>query len=225
MTYTLILGNRTYSSWSLRTWLLFEPFGIDAAVEVVPLYTEAFEHFRQKRFPARQVPALIVADGDVPTIVWDSLAIAETLHERHPEAGLWPTGPAARAAARSLCAEMHSGFKALRSTMPMNLKRTYRRFAPDADTRADIARIAELWEWAATHWGGNGPYLFGPRFSAADAFFAPVAARFRTYGIALDTSSRAYADRLLGHPAVTAFCADAQAEPWVMAHNEFEDGV
>lgn len=221
MTYTLIMGNRVYSSWSLRAWLMLKAFGIAFEHQVVPLYTPQFERFREEHFPARQVPTLVVSGGGERTLLWDSLSITEFLHERHPAANIWPSDPSARAAARSLCAEMHSGFKALRSTMPMNLKRRYRHFVPDADTRADIERIAELWKWASSSWS-NGPYLFGPSFTAADAYFAPVAARFRTYAIDLDNRSQDYADLLLSHPAATEFYEDAQTETWIMAHNEFE---
>ena len=224
MTYTLILGNRTYSSWSLRVWLLFKAFDIPFEYQVVPLYTPEFERFRKDHFPAKQVPTLEVEDKATLTPVWDSLSITEFLHERHADAGIWPSDRSARAAARSLCAEMHSGFKALRSTMPMNLKRRYRHFVPDADARADIERVLELWKWAASNWS-DGRYLFGRQFTAADAFFAPVASRFRTYAIDLDDRSQGYVDTLLSHPATVEFNNDAQSETWIMEHNEFDDRV
>ena len=224
MTYTLIMGNRVYSSWSLRTWLMFRAFDIAFEHQVVPLYTPEFERFREDHFPARQVPTLVMSDGAERTLLWDSLSITEFLHERHRAANIWPSDPSARATARSLCAEMHSGFKALRSTMPMNLKRRYRRFVPDADTRADIERIVGLWRWASSNWSG-GPYLFGRSFTAADAFFSPVASRFRTYAVALDEQSQSYADMLLSHPSTKEFYVDAQTETWVMEHNEFEHFV
>lgn len=220
MEYELILGNRVYSSWSLRVWLLFKPFDIAFRYRVVPLYTCEFEAFQTDHFPARQVPTLLLTEDQDPTIVWDSLAIAELLHERHPGAGLWPSGPMARATARSLCAEMHSGFKALRSTMPMNLKRTYSTFQPSPEARVDIRRMMDLWNWAAAKWS-NGPYLFGPEFTIADAFFAPVAARFKTYCIKMDPGSQAYADTLLSHPDTQEFVNEAMREPWIMKHNEF----
>jgi len=221
MTYTLIMGNRVYSSWSLRGWLVFKAFDIAFKHRVVPLYTPEFERFREDHFPARQVPALLVNDESGRTVLWDSLSITEFLHERHPEANIWPSDPSARAAARTLCAEMHSGFKALRSAMPMNLNRRYQHFVPDADTRADVERIVGLWDWASKNWP-EGPYLFGRAFTAADAFFSPVASRFRTYGIDLDDQSQSYADLLLSHSANKEFYDDAQAETWVMEHNEFE---
>lgn len=223
MPYQLILGNKAYSSWSLRAWLLFRPFEIAFEEQVVPLYTDAFDRFRDASFPARQVPALFVTQGGERAVVWDSLSIAEFLHEHHPEAGIWPSNPEARAAARSLCAEMHSGFQALRSAMPMNLRRTFARFSPDEETRADIDRVVGLWRWASGRWGDGGPYLFGREFTAADAFFAPVAARFRTYAFDLDDAAGAYRDVLLSHPATVEFYEAAQAETWVLPHVELED--
>lgn len=222
--YELVMANRVYASWSLRAWLLFEVFGIEATQRVMPIYTDRFERFREGAFPARQLPALLVHHEAGTAVVWDSLSITEFLHDRHPDRGLWPKDPIARAAARSLCAEMHAGLTSLRKTMPMNLRRTYRNFTPDADTRADIERVVALWRWAIETWGGEGPYLFGARFTAADAFFAPVATRFGTYGVGLDAAVQAYMESLLRHPAVMAFDRAAQDEPWVMDHNELEDG-
>lgn len=220
MSYTLILGNKTYSSWSLRGWLLFEPFGIAFEHRVVPLHTAAFTAFQRDNFPARQVPTLIVERDGRTTTIWDSLSIAEYLHERHPDAGIWPGAGDARAEARSLCAEMHAGFMALRRTMPMNIRRRYKTFAPDAEASADIERVCALWRWTRERRGAGGPFLFGERFTAADAFYAPVASRFRTYDVTLDASSAAYVDAVLSHPATEAFYRDAGAESWVLEHNE-----
>lgn len=222
MHYKLLLGNRVYSGWSLRAWLLFRHFGIDFECDVVPIYTDEFDQFRKDCFPVRQLPALIVTEDDTSRVIWDSLSIAEYLNERHHGAGFWPVDPSMRAAARSLCAEMHSGFRALRSKMPVNLKRQYRSFKPDAETLADIERIRDLWLWTWSEFNSEGPYLFGENFTVADAFFTPVATRFRTYSIELDDRSGAYVDLLLHHPAVTEFCKLAQSEVWVMTHNEFD---
>ena len=222
MRYTLILGNQAYSSWSLRGWLLLRAFGIEFDYEVVPLGTDAFDRFVARHHPARTVPTLLVEDGDRRQAVWDSLAIAEFLNERHPDAGLWPAPADARAAARCLAAEMHSSFVALRTGLPMNVRREYREFTPDRAAQADIDRVLALWRWSRETWGG-GPYLFGAAICAADAFFAPVASRFRTYGIALDAEARQYVDTLLGHPAVVEFVEAGQAEDWIMPENEFED--
>jgi glutathione S-transferase len=222
MRYHLIMGNQAYSSWSLRGWLLLEPFDLDFSHEVVPLYVPGYADFKNANYPANTVPTLQVFDGADKMLIWDSLAIAEFLHEQHPQAGIWPAGTQARAAARSLCAEMHSSYDALRSTMPMNVRREYKTFTPDAGAQADIDRIEALWAWAASKWGGAGPYLFGEHFSAADAFYAPVASRFQTYGVALQPESQRYADALLNHPATLEFCAAGQRESWVMDFNEFD---
>ena len=222
MRYHLILGNQAYSSWSLRGWLLLKPFGLEFSHEVVPLYVPGYDSFVNANYPANTVPTLQVFDGADKTVIWDSLAIAEFLHEQHPEAGIWPAGIHARAAARSLCAEMHSSFAALRSSMPMNVRREYKTFTPNTEAQADIDRIEALWAWAASKWGGAGPYLFGDSFCAVDAFFAPVASRFQTYGVSLQQGSQGYADALRNHPATREFCAAGQRESWVLEFNEFD---
>ncbi len=222
MSYKLILGNRRYSGWSLRAWLLFKHFGIDCVHEVVPLYTEEFERFRKDCIPARQLPTLIVTEAGSRQVIWDSLSIVELLNERHPDVGIWPSCHRLRAAARSLCAEVHSGFTALRSKLPVNLDRRYTTFTPDGEAANDIERICGLWNWARTEFQCGGPYLFGENMSAADVFFTPIASRFRTYSIALDDRSRTYADLLLHHPAVVEFVRAAKQEVWKMEHNEFD---
>ncbi len=201
MQYKLILGNQVYSGWTLRAWLILKHVGADFQEEVVPLYTDEFDRFRKDCFPARQLPTLIAYEGGARMIIWDSLSIAEFLHERHPASGVWPTDTSMRATARSLCAEMHAGFKALRSNMPVNLKRRYHSFMPDNETQADIARICDLWAWTRKEFNQPGPYLFGEAFTAADAFFAPIACRFRTYSIELNEDASAYVDALMKHPS------------------------
>lgn len=222
MQYILIMGNQAYSSWSLRGWLLLRAFDIDFEHEVVPLYVPGWDHFLEEHHPSNTVPTLLADDGEDLITVWDSLAIAEFLHERHPDVGIWPDEIRARAAARSLCAEMHSSYLALRSTMPMNVRREYKTVSADAATQADIDRIEDLWAWAASKWGGAGPYLFGERFSAADAFYAPVASRFRTYNVPLEPQSQAYVEALLEHPATREFYAAGERETWVLEHVEFD---
>ncbi len=222
MAYELILGNKNYSSWSLRGWLLMQPFDIPFDPKVVELHTDDFAQFRTETPPALTVPTLLSKESGETLTVWDSLSIAEFLHERHPEAGIWPTDPGARAAARSLCAEMHSSYRGLRSTMPMNMRRQYKTFTPDADATADIARITHLWHWATERWGGSGPYLFGANFTATEAFFAPVASRLRTYGVKLDATSQAYCEAVLAHPSTVKFFDDAMREPWVSEKNEMD---
>jgi len=222
MQYKLIMGNQAYSSWSLRGWLLLRAFDIQFEHQVVPLYVPEWEQFLREIYPANTVPTLLVGDGEECITIWDSLAIAEFLHERHPEAGIWPADMQARAVARSLCAEMHSSFVGLRSTMPMNVRREYKSVKADAATQADLDRIEDLWAWAASNWGGAGPYLFGEQFSAADAFYAPVASRMRTYRVPLKAGSQAYVDTLLQYPATREFYAAGQRETWVLPHVEFD---
>ena len=222
MQYKLIMGNQAYSSWSLRGWMLLRAFDIEFEHEVVPLYVPGWDRFLKDNYPANTVPALQVGVGENRIVLWDSLAIAEYLHERHPAAGLWPDDVAQRAAARCLCAEMHSSYSALRSTMPMNLRRQYSTITADADTRADIDRIEDLWAWARSKRGGAGPYLFGRRFGAVDAFFAPVASRFRTYHVPLNDESQRYVDALLEHPAMREFYAAGHRETWVLEQCEFD---
>lgn len=222
MQYKLIMGNQAYSSWSLRGWMLLRAFGIEFEHQVVPLYLPEWSRFLADNYPANTVPALQVGDADEHCLLWDSLAIAEFVHERHPAAGLWPDDIAARAAARCLCAEMHSSYGALRSTMPVNVRREYSTVTADADTQADIDRIVGLWAWVWSKWGAQGPYLFGDRFGAVDAFFTPVASRFRTYHIPLNPDSQRYVDALLDHPATREFYAAGQRETWVLEQCEFD---
>lgn len=222
MQYKLIMGNQAYSSWSLRGWMLLRAFEFEFEHEVVPLYEPGWERFVDVNYPANTVPTLQVGEGDDRILIWDSLAIAEYLHERHPEAGLWPGDLAARAAARCLCAEMHSSYFALRSTMPMNVRRQYSTIRADAETRADLDRIEDLWAWVRSKWGGSGPYLFGDRFTTADAFYAPVASRCRTYQVPLKPDSQRYVDALLEHPATREFYAAGQRESRVLQQCEFD---
>ncbi|MBT3659626.1 MAG: glutathione S-transferase [Rhodospirillaceae bacterium] len=220
--YKLLLGNQVYSGWSLRFGLVFRHFNIDFEHQVVPLYTNEFEQFRKQYFPARQLPALITDEDGDRQVIWDSLSIVEFLSDHHPKLEIWPSDPGMRAAARSLCAEMHSAFKALRSSMPVNLKRNYAAFQPNEEVRSDIQRICALWRWVRELFVSDGPYLFGDTLSAVDAFFAPVASRFRTYSIDLDEQSAAYSNLLLQHPATLEFIEAAQSESWRMEHNEFD---
>lgn len=222
MQYKLIMGNQAYSSWSLRGWLLLRAFGIEFEHDVVPLYQPEYQDFIDSCYPANTVPTLRVSDGDKTTTIWDSLAIAEYLHERHPEAGIWPADAEARAAARCLCAEMHSSYAALRSAMPMNVRREFDTVSADPASRADIDRIEDLWAWTSSNWGSAGPYLFGAKFCAVDAFYAPVASRIHTYHVPLKADSRAYAEALLRHPATLEFYQAGKKETWVLEQVELE---
>jgi glutathione S-transferase len=191
---TLVVGNKNYSSWSLRPWLALRMAGLEFGEVRVPLYGRGSHEAILRHSPAGKVPVL--RDGDLT--VWDSLAICEYIAELAPQAGLWPDDRAARAHARSISAEMHAGFAALRSAMPMNLRIERARLAasPSAPVQADIARIIAIFEECRARHAAAGDFLFG-RFTVADAMFAPVATRFRSYSVTLPTRAQAYADALL----------------------------
>lgn len=188
MTYQLVLGDRAYSSWSLRAWLLFERFGIPVETRFVRFGEAPVAAQLEAHPPARTVPTAIAPEGAVAS---DSLAIAEELATRHPKAGLWPADPKARTAARTLAAEMHSGFAALRRNCPMNLRRSYADYKPPKDVQGDLARIEAIWSHALDAFGG--PWLCGG-YSAADAFYAPVAARIAGYALSVSPKAQAYVD-------------------------------
>lgn len=212
MPYTLFIGEKNYSSWSARPWILMREAGIPFTERFVSLRDDDGKAARFARLPAGRVPVL--EDGAVA--VWDSLAIAEYLAERHP--GLWPADPVARAWARCVCAEMHGGFGALRAGMSMDVRarRPHRRRS-DA-VRADIARIEALWTETRRRFGGGGPLLFG-RFTVADAYYAPVAFRFRTYGVELPGEAGAYGRALLALPAVREWEAGGAGEAPLPDHD------
>ena len=212
---TLIIGNRNYSSWSLRGWLAASQSGIDFETEMVRL-SEAGSHAALLRHsPAGRVPVLKHGDR----VVWDSLAIIEYLAELCPDAGLWPADADARATARSIAAEMHAGFAALRANMPMNLRKALPGKGRGPGVAQDIERIGAIWRAARERFGQGGPFLFG-RYCAADAMYTPVASRFRTYGVALDTTCEAYIDAVLSWPAFLAWQAAALEEPWIIPDDE-----
>jgi glutathione S-transferase len=208
MTATLYVGNRNYSSWSLRGSLLVRQSGIDCLEVVIPLDTDESKGRIAAVSPSGRVPVLHMDE----IAVWDSLAIAEFLHELRPGAGLWPQDVAARALARSVSAEMHSSFGALRARMPMDVRG--RHSVPwTPELQDDIARIEALWTACRTAQGRGGEYLFGA-WSAADAMYAPVVSRFRTYGVQLSPIARRYADAVWEWPALKSLAAEAAAEPW-----------
>jgi glutathione S-transferase len=201
--YTLHIANKNYSSWSLRPWVLMKTLGID--------FTEALHRFDDKvavefrKFsPAGKVPCLV----DAATTVWDSLAITEYLAERH--SGVWPTDASARAWARCAAAEMHSGFGALRGQHGMNVGVRVEVLSRSSELLADIARVEALWTEGITRFGG--PYLAGAKFSAVDAFFAPVVYRFRTYGVKTTGAAATYLSHMLKHPAMQQWETEALAE-------------
>ncbi|WP_230483721.1 glutathione S-transferase family protein [Sphingomonas sp. Leaf21] len=214
MTYTLVTANRNYSSWSLRPWLLMRALGIVFADRIEPF--EGAENYTAFRAfsPTGQVPVLI--DGQ--RTVWDSLGIAMYLAERHP--GVWPDDEAARAWAMCAVAEMHGGFAALRSERTMNVGVRVDPKPGSARLERDVARLVELWGEGVSRFGG--PWLAGERFSAVDAFFAPVAFRVRTYGIDVGPAGAAWVDTVLAHPAVRDWEAQALAETWRDPDHEAE---
>jgi glutathione S-transferase len=197
LTYDLAIGDRAYSSWSLRGWLLFDAFNLPVRVQRARLYTDDLPRLLEGFFPARTVPVMRTAEG---TVVAESLAIAEELASRHPEAGLWPKDPAARAVARMLAAEMHAGFTALRSHCPMNLRISYTGCDPTDAVLADLARLETIWSWARRETGAQGPWLCGA-YSAADAFFAPVAGRIAGYNLPVGAEAAACVAAHLAHPS------------------------
>ena len=212
MTYRLVIGNKNTSSWSLRPWLAMRHAGIPFVEVNVDLRAADAKAHILAHSPSGKVPALI-ADGEV---VWDSLAIIEFLAEAHPEAGLWPVAPIARAMARSVSAEMHSGFHALRQQCPMDFLARAPKSNLSAEVAADARRIVGIWRDCRHRFGADGPFLLG-QFSAADAMYAPVASRFRTYVPDLapygdDGTARAYVDTLFALPAMLQWEHEARAE-------------
>lgn len=229
MTYDLFIGDKSYSSWSLRGWLMLEKFGLPAKQKLVGLYSGSFTKDLAPVAPARFVPVLRTPEGDV---VQDTLAMAETLAERHPEAGLWPADESARSFARWVVAEMHSGFGPLREACPMNLRKAIDGFDVPEAVLADLARIELLWSTAQERFGrADSPWLFGD-YSLADVFYAPVAARIAGYGLPVGPAAQAYVQAHLSDPAFrrwraeglcvsydpepyeNAFPADAERRPW-----------
>ena len=197
MTYDLYLGDYAYSSWSLRGWLLFERFGLARKQHFIEFSTQDVADQMAALAPSRTVPTLTTPEG---AIISDSLAMAEELATRHPDAGFWPSHPRARATARTLAAEMHSSFGALRAQCPMNLRRAYANFPADDDISADVARLEVIWDHARRTCGGDGPWLCGD-YSVADVFFAPVAARIAGYGLSVSGSAQAYVESHLNDAA------------------------
>lgn len=195
----LVVGNKNYSSWSLRAWLAMKVLGVPFREVRIPLYGPESKRALLEYSPAGKVPCLV--DGEVR--VWDSLAILEYLAERHP--ALWPADAALRARARSISAEMHSGFPNLRQHMCMNIRKRHPGKGRTPEVLAEIARIVALWSEA------RGPFLFGA-FGAADAMYAPVVLRFRTYAVELPPVCRAYADAVLALPALQQWMRDAERE-------------
>ncbi|MHA6910148.1 glutathione S-transferase family protein [Ralstonia pseudosolanacearum] len=211
----LVIGNKNYSSWSLRPWLLARQAGIPFEEVRLRLGSESFAAEVRRYSPAGRVPVLV--DGDLT--VWDSLAICETLAERFPRARLWPEDPKARAHARSICAEMHTGFTALRGQMPMNVTAVLPGMGWNVAVQRDVDRIAQIWTELRQKYAAEGPFLFG-HFTVADAFYAPVVSRFATYGVRLPELAKTYADHILNLNAMQEWIESARGEHDFLADDE-----
>jgi glutathione S-transferase len=196
MTYDLVIGDRAYSSWSLRGWLLFDAFGLPVKLHTARLYTDELPTLLKQFHPGKTAPTMRTPDG---VVVPETIAIAEELASRHPQAGIWPADPKARAVARVLAAEMHAGFTALRNHCPMNLRVSYEDCAPPQAVLDDLARLEVIWDWARAETGAK-VWLAG-EYSAADAFFAPVATRIATYNLPVSDRAMAYVQAHLAHPS------------------------
>jgi glutathione S-transferase len=217
MALLLLIGNKNYSSWSLRPWIAMKAAGIAFAEQVISLDAADFKERVRKISGTGKVPAL--ADGE--TLVWESLAILEYLAEKFPDARLWPAEPDARAHARSVAAEMHAGFIPLRRHYPMNVRRPVQRREPTPEAAENIGRIVAMWTDCRARFGDGGAFLFGG-FGAADAMYAPVVSRFHTYGIEVGPVAQAYMAAVMGLPAWAEWCAAARQEPWVLPHDEVD---
>ena len=213
--FTLVVGNKNYSSWSLRGFLAARAAGITFHEVLVRLSEPGSKKQLLNHSPAGKVPVLKHGER----VVWDSLAIIEYLAEIRPDAALWPADAAARAHARSIAAEMHAGFPALRSHMPMNLRKSLPGKGRGREVEADIERILAIWRDCRARYGARGHFLFGP-FGAADAIYTPVATRFHTYAVELDDISQHYVDAVLARPDFLEWHEAALEEPWVIAEDE-----
>ena len=214
----LIVGNKAYSSWSMRGWLAVRQSGLPFEELVVPLYDEEWDRRRGgAEFAPSSGKVPILWDGDV--VVWDSLAIIEFLCDKVGRDRFWPADDATRACARSMAAEMHASFVALRRDYSMNVRRRFARAPIGAAPAADIERIVTLWAQARARWGTGGDFLFGA-FSAADIMFAPVVTRFRTYSLPVPRFAMAYGEAVLAHPFVAEWIESAQEEPWIIERYE-----
>lgn len=216
----LLIGNKCYSSWSLRAWLLMRASGIAFTEQLVLLDEPGFKDaiFAAAPGSGGTVPTLI--DGEIA--VWETLAICEYLHDTQPQAGIWPRDKAARAHARAISSEMHAGFTALRGACPMNLGKRFAARDRGPGVARDVERLTGLWRQARERFGAGGPFLYGT-FSAADAMYAPVVTRLDTYGIAVDPVSRDYMKAVLALPAYREWLAAALAEPWIVAQDEVDE--
>jgi glutathione S-transferase len=212
---TLVIGNKNYSSWSMRPWVLMKELGIPFEEKKLRFHSAEWDAGIERWSPSRLVPVLWRGEQSV----WDSLAIMETLAEWYPQKGVWPRDDAARAFARCIAAEMHSGFRDLRGKMPMNIRSSHPGKGMTSEVKANIDRIEALWGEARKRFGAGGPYLFGA-FGAADAMYAPVVMRFKTYGVALGTEAARYCEAMRAAPGMRAWIDDSAQEKEFVADDE-----
>ena len=219
--FTLVIGNKNYSSWSLRGWLMARIAGIEFEELVIPLDLPETQPEIRKHSPSGRLPVLLHRG----LAVWESLAIGEYLNDLKPEAGLWPAATAARAHARSISCEILAGIAELRSNMPMNNRASYPGRGLTSAVRADIERITGLWRDCRKRFAGAAPkddgFLFGS-ICAADAMYAPVVTRLRTYGVTVDSDTDAYCKAILAHPPMKEWIDAAKNEPWLIQAYEFQ---
>jgi glutathione S-transferase len=207
----LVIGNKNYSSWSLRAWLLLRQAGIPFREIRIPLKQDGTRAAVLQHSPSGKMPA-VIEDG---LTVWESLSICEWAAERFPDKGLWPADPAARAVARSVASEMHGGFVALRQSLPMDIRSRYPNHAWPAEAQADIDRVQAIWADCRRRYGAGGPFLFG-RFGIADAMYAPVATRFRSFNVKLTPVAEAYVQAIFDLPAMREWVGAAEQEAEVI---------
>lgn len=213
----LIIGNKNYSSWSMRPWLFLKASGVDFEEHRIALFTAEWQSDIAALSPSGKVPVL--KDGSLQ--IWDSLAICEYVNERFEQANGWPDETDARAIARSVAAEMHSGFNAVRDRLPMNCRKRFTAFELPGELEPEIDRIRAIWRDCRQRFGDDGPWLFG-RFGIVDAMFAPVVMRFITYDVTLSGLEQAYVETMLGHAAVTQWLNDARAETEIIERAELK---
>jgi glutathione S-transferase len=214
--FTIYIGNKNYSSWSLRGWLMLKHTGAAFDDVVIPLSEPSTRATILRHSPSGKVPALRHGDH----LVWDSLAIGEYLAELYPSARLWPEEMKARSVARAVSAEMHAGFAPLRTHLPMNMRSSFPDRGVTPEAQADINRVTALWRDCRSRFGAGGEFLFG-HFTIADATYAPVVSRFRTYKIALEEEAQRYADAIWALPALQEWLAAARNEPMIIEAAEF----
>ena len=219
----LIIGNRAYSSWSMRGWLAVKQSGDEFEEYVVPMFDAEWEKRREgDEFAPSLGKVPLLWDGEL--VVWDSLAIIEFLSDRYGPDLYWPENESARAMARSMAAEMHSGFANLRRELPMNVRKSFPAQDISDPVREEIDRIMQLWAQARARFGGMGDYLFGD-WCAADMMFAPVVTRFITYAVPVPSFAAVYMKAVLSHPHVTEWIDKAQDEPWVIEQYEVDEAA